>query len=108
MYQAQDNPADREYEAGGTGSVAFKADIVVERSQSGQPHKGKMLAAIQPHCDDIPIFAGGTIAKLLSEGYQGILITLQRFDGGHWYVNRRHRIEERARHCSNGGPSGIA
>jgi LmbE family N-acetylglucosaminyl deacetylase len=76
MYQAQDNPADREYEAGGTGSVAFKADIVVERSQSGQPHKGKMLAAIQPHCDDIPIFAGGTIAKLLSEGYQGILITL--------------------------------
>ena len=42
----------------------------------GKPHKGKMLAAIQPHCDDIPIFAGGTVLKLIDEGYEGILITL--------------------------------
>src|SRR5689334_10017504 len=76
MYQAPDPQLDREFEAGGTGSVAFKADVVIERKQTGQPHKGKVLAAIQPHCDDIPIFAGGTVAKLLDEGYKGILITL--------------------------------
>ena len=48
--------------------------VVLEREQPGQPHKGKVLAAIQPHCDDIPLFAGGTILKLLGEGYTGLLI----------------------------------
>ena len=67
---------EREVEAGGTGSVAYKVDVTVEKKQSGQPHKGKVLAAIQPHCDDIPIFAGGTVLKLLDEGYTGILITM--------------------------------
>jgi len=43
-------------------------EVVVERFQSGQPHQGKVLAAIQPHVDDIPIFAGGTVAKLIREG----------------------------------------
>ena len=62
-------------EAGGTGSTSYTVNITVERKRSGQPHKGKVLAAIQPHCDDIPIFAGGTILKLLDEGYTGILIT---------------------------------
>lgn len=33
-----------------------------------------MLAAIQPHCDDVPIFAGGTVAKLIREGYTGYMI----------------------------------
>ena len=32
------------------------------------------LAAIQPHADDIPIFAGGTVLKLMNEGYTGYLI----------------------------------
>ncbi len=49
-------------------------ELVIERSVEGQPHAGKVLAAIQPHCDDIPIFAGGTVAKLISEGYTGYLI----------------------------------
>lgn len=49
-------------------------EIVVEKIQSGLPHKGKVMAAIQPHCDDIPIFAGGTVAKLIREGYTGYLI----------------------------------
>lgn len=48
--------------------------IVIERPLAGQPHSGKVLAAIQPHADDIPIFAGGTVAKLISEGYSGCLI----------------------------------
>ncbi len=51
-----------------------QADVFVERDESGRPHAGKMLAAIQPHCDDVPIFAGGTVAKLIAEGYRGILI----------------------------------
>ena len=33
-----------------------------------------MLALITPHLDDGPIFAGGTIAKLLREGYTGYFI----------------------------------
>jgi LmbE family N-acetylglucosaminyl deacetylase len=49
---------------------------VIERRQTGKPHQGKVLAAIQPHCDDIPIFAGGTVLKLMDEGYTGYLITL--------------------------------
>ena len=48
--------------------------VVIERSQEGQPHKGKVLAAIQPHCDDLSLFAAGTIAKLIKEGYEGYLI----------------------------------
>lgn len=49
-------------------------DVVIERAQSGQPHKGKVLAAIQPHSDDLSLFAAGTIAKLIREGYEGYLI----------------------------------
>ncbi len=49
-------------------------DIIIERPSEGRPHKGKVLAVIQPHNDDIPIFAGGTVAKLIHEGYTGYLI----------------------------------
>jgi LmbE family N-acetylglucosaminyl deacetylase len=48
--------------------------VFVERAASGKPHAGKVLAAIQPHTDDVPIFAGGTVAKLIGEGYTGYLI----------------------------------
>jgi LmbE family N-acetylglucosaminyl deacetylase len=51
-----------------------KGEIVVEHAASGKPHAGKVLAAIQPHGDDIPLFAGGTVAKLIREGYTGYLI----------------------------------
>jgi LmbE family N-acetylglucosaminyl deacetylase len=53
---------------------AQQAPVVIEREQNGQPHKGKVLAAIQPHCDDLSLFAGGAILKLIREGYTGILI----------------------------------
>ncbi len=46
----------------------------IEPDQPGQPHRGKVLAAIQPHCDDVPLYAGGTVLKLIKEGYRGILI----------------------------------
>ena len=48
--------------------------VFIELPASGKPHAGKVLAAIQPHTDDIPIFAGGSVAKLVSEGYTGYLI----------------------------------
>ena len=66
----------RELQAGGTGSASYSVEVTIERPQPGKPHRGKVLAAIQPHCDDIPIFAGGTVLKLLDEGYTGILITM--------------------------------
>ncbi len=56
------------------------AEIVIERRQSGQPHRGKTIAVIQPHSDDIPIFAAGTVAKLIDEGYRGILIRMTNDD----------------------------
>lgn len=49
-------------------------NVIIEGVSEGQPHKGKALAVIQPHCDDIPIFAAGTVAKLIYEGYTGYLI----------------------------------
>src|SRR5215472_11650171 len=55
-------------------SLTVTEGVFVERAASGKPHAGKVLAAIQPHADDIPIFAGGTVAKLLHEGYTGYLI----------------------------------
>ncbi len=73
---AQPPPQPRETEAGGTGGTSYQVQTAIERRQSGKPHKGKVLAAIQPHCDDIPIFAGGTVLKLIDEGYSGYLITL--------------------------------
>ncbi len=54
-------------------STATEA-VVIERPASGKPHTGKVLVAIQPHTDDVPIFAGGTVAKLVGEGYTGYLI----------------------------------
>jgi len=46
----------------------------IERATSGQPHAGKVLATIAPHSDDHSILCGGTVAKLISEGYTGYLI----------------------------------
>lgn len=75
-FAAQAPPAPREAEAGGTGGTSYQVQPVIERGSAGKPHQGKVLAAIQPHCDDIPIFAGGTVLKLIEEGYTGYLITL--------------------------------
>src|SRR5215467_5293968 len=49
-------------------------EVVIESHVAGQPHAGKVLAAIQPHADDIPIFACGLVLKLIAEGYSGYLI----------------------------------
>jgi LmbE family N-acetylglucosaminyl deacetylase len=57
-----------------SNAIFLAKNLVIERDRPGQPHKGKVLAAIQPHSDDIPIFAAGTVAKLIREGYAGVLI----------------------------------
>jgi len=56
------------------------ADVFIERTHTGRPHAGKVLLAIQPHADDIPLFAAGTVAKLLDEGYTGHLVRVTNDD----------------------------
>jgi len=53
-----------------------------ERPQSGTPHRGKVLAAIQPHSDDVALLCAGTVAKLLQEGYTGYMIRATNDDMG--------------------------
>ena len=51
-------------------------EVQIEKSVPGKPHKGKTLMAIQPHSDDIPLSAGGLVAKLMDEGYEGYLCSV--------------------------------
>ncbi len=61
---------------------AQTSGITFERPVPGAPHKGKVLAAIQPHSDDVPIYCSGTVAKLLQEGYTGYMIRATNDDMG--------------------------
>ena len=56
--------------------------VFLERPASGQPHKGKVLLALQAHSDDIPLLAAGTVAKLIEEGYTGYLVRATNDDMG--------------------------
>jgi LmbE family N-acetylglucosaminyl deacetylase len=56
--------------------------IVVEHALASQPHRGKVLLAVQAHSDDIPIYSSGTVAKLIEEGYTGYLIRATNDDMG--------------------------
>ena len=78
MAQAAQTPLPRagEKTAADVGETSYNVNVILERKRAGKPHQGKMLAAVQPHCDDIPIFAAGTVLKLIDEGYEGILITM--------------------------------
>ena len=73
---AQTAPQPRETVGGGTGSTSYQVQPIIERRQSGKPRQGQVVVAIQPHCDDIPIFAAGTLLKLIDEGCTGYLITM--------------------------------
>jgi len=48
--------------------------ILIDKDQPGQPYKGKVFAAVHAHLDDIPSYAAGLCAKLISEGYTGYVI----------------------------------
>jgi LmbE family N-acetylglucosaminyl deacetylase len=74
--QGQTQPAAHEPEGGGTGSTSYQLPITIERQRAGKPREGQVVVAIQPHCDDVPIFAAGTVLKLIDEGCTGYLITM--------------------------------
>jgi LmbE family N-acetylglucosaminyl deacetylase len=57
-------------------------DVFLERPARGTPHKGKVLLAVQAHSDDIPLMAGGVVAKLVKEGYTGYLVRATNDDMG--------------------------
>jgi LmbE family N-acetylglucosaminyl deacetylase len=63
-------------------------EIVIERPVPGKPHKGKVLLAIQPHSDDITLYAAGTVAKLMDEGYTGYLLRTSDDSSGDYEGNR--------------------
>lgn len=56
------------------------APLTIERGRSGRPRAGQVLAAIQPHADDIPLFAAGTVFKLIDEGAKPYLIRVTNDD----------------------------
>ena len=64
-------------------------EIVIERPVPGKPHKGKVLLAIQPHSDDIPLYAAGTVAKLMDEGYTGYLLRTTDDSSSDYEGNRK-------------------
>jgi hypothetical protein len=56
------------------------APLVVEGPRPGKPRAGQVVVAIQPHSDDIPLFAAGTVFKLMDEGATGYLIRVTNDD----------------------------
>ncbi|MCU1262291.1 MAG: hypothetical protein JWO80_5176 [Bryobacterales bacterium] len=50
--------------------------------RAGARHAGKVLAAIQPHSDDVALLSAGTVAKLIKEGYTGYMIRATNDDMG--------------------------
>jgi LmbE family N-acetylglucosaminyl deacetylase len=57
-------------------------EVVFERAAAGTPHQGKVLLAVQAHSDDIPLYAAGTVARLVREGYTGYLVRATNDDMG--------------------------
>ena len=74
------NESDQQKEGSGKlvprGYDVDYAEVKIERSVKGKPHAGKVLMAIQEHSDDIPLAAGGLVAKLMDEGYTGYLVSV--------------------------------
>src|SRR3954468_497727 len=80
----------------------YADDLVIERNRPGKPHAGKVLAAVQAHSDDIPLFAAGTVPKLIDQGYTGHLIRLSNDEAagsalGHGVVQNEDDIQECAK-----------
>src|ERR1041384_1863836 len=74
------------------GAQQAAAGPFIERARTGTPHRGKVLAAIQPHADDIALICAGTVAKLLHEGYTGYMIRATNDDIGADVGGRRNLI----------------
>ena len=54
--------------------------LVIERPREGKPRAGQVLVAIQPHADDIPLFAAGTVLKLVDEGATAYVVRVTNDD----------------------------
>ena len=54
--------------------------LIIERKREGKPRAGQTVLAIQPHSDDIPIFAAGLFAKLIDEGATPFMIRVTNDD----------------------------
>jgi LmbE family N-acetylglucosaminyl deacetylase len=92
------NPNDINQEQDSNGKklvwpTADPEEIIIERSISGKPHKGKVFLAIQAHSDDIPLFCGGLVAKLLDEGYKGYLLRTSDDSSGNYLGNKQDNIK---------------
>lgn len=66
----------------GRGQQPAGGEVFVERAATGRPHAGKVLLALEAHSDDIPLFAAGTVAKLIEEGYSAYLVRATNDDMG--------------------------
>lgn len=73
--------------------VTADAQVTIERARTGKPHAGKVLATIAPHSDDHSILAGGTIAKLIDEGYTGYLIRTSNDEMDSYDLTKGQTIE---------------
>jgi LmbE family N-acetylglucosaminyl deacetylase len=62
------------FAATATPAQAATGEIVVEKRRPGQPHKGKIFAAVHAHSYEVPHYAAGLCAKLIDEGYTGYII----------------------------------
>ena len=60
--------------AGVRPALAEGEQVVVMKAEPGQPHRGKVFAAVHAHLDDIPCHGSGLSAKLMSEGYTGYIV----------------------------------
>lgn len=71
------------------GAVTFDdhGPLVIERRRPGKPRAGQVVAAVQPHADDIPLFAAGALFKLVEEGATAYMIRVTNDDmaGPGWY-----------------------
>ena len=54
--------------------------LVVERRREGKPRAGQVVVAVQPHSDDVPLFAAGTVLKLIDEGATAYVVRVTNDD----------------------------
>jgi LmbE family N-acetylglucosaminyl deacetylase len=70
-------------------AIGDPEEVVIERPVPGKPHRGKVLLAVQAHSDDVPLDYGGTVAKLMDEGYTGYLLRTSDDSSGDYEGNKQ-------------------
>jgi LmbE family N-acetylglucosaminyl deacetylase len=75
-------------------------NTVIEKSVSGQPHRGKVFVAVHAHLDDIPYFAAGLSAKLIDEGYTGYLVRTSNDEHSGGSTNARNILSNEEEHAA--------